>query len=278
MEWQIYTGGIFVLGFNLILISLGIGAAWNRTRLAGIFPFLAYLAYHLSNAISVVSGGRYIVPVDWVIYFYFAIGLAEVILFILRIFRIQVRFIQPADSDEMPGSQFPWKHVPLILVSILLIGAVPWAVESVFPNSYPGRPAEKILQDFTNRVDLKKSGHTQKDIGGFLKDPQAILLEGKAFYPRFFQPGEGDTASTVSPFGSKTYPHFGFIVQGEKRYDIDLYLEETPETFANGTDVIVLGCIDTGVVNAISVVTTVDPSQTLMRSALNGLKCPLSKP
>lgn len=279
-EWngQFTSGGVIVLGFNLILISLGLGAAWNRARLAGIFPFLAFLAYHLSNAISVVSGGRYIVPVDWVVYFYFAIGLAEIILFILNIFTGTALFLKHTDDGEEPGLLFPWKKVPLILSLMLLIGVIPWTVESIYPDSYPIRSTEEILSDFTAQINFGDSGITQNDIDIFMKEPEAVLLEGKAFYPRFFQPGQGDTASTVSPFGGKSYPHFGFIVQGEGRDDINLYLEDTPESFQNGTEVMVLGCKGTGSVDAISIVTTSGPKQTLVRSALNGLKCPLPDP
>jgi hypothetical protein len=57
--------GIFLF-INMALISLGFGAMWVRNRIASLIPVSFFLTYIFSNALAFTSGGRYIVPVDWI--------------------------------------------------------------------------------------------------------------------------------------------------------------------------------------------------------------------
>ncbi|MHC1783382.1 MAG: glycosyltransferase family 39 protein [Anaerolineaceae bacterium] len=278
-EWNgsFTRGGIALLIINLGVISLGIAAAWTRHRMAGIIPILALLAYHITNAVSVVSGGRYIVAVDWVIYFYLALGLAEIIFFLLRSFNVPVQSPEITLIEEPPILRFNRKTLLPIIISLLLAGGLPWVVEAAFPEKYPDKSADQLQQNFNKAVDWDKSGISQEDVKAFLTNPDAVLQEGQAYFPRFYQPGQGDTGGSGSPFGIKDYPHFGFILQGQTRSDINFYLEETPGSFANGIDVIVLGCRGNESVDAL-LVTTLLPRQTFARPDLRELKCPLAGP
>ena len=84
--WKnLYTGWLVDLpavdligiGVNLLLLSLGIGTAFRKWGWAGLIPLGVLLAYHLSTALVRDSGGRYIVPVDWIVPLYFALGLLQ---------------------------------------------------------------------------------------------------------------------------------------------------------------------------------------------------------
>ncbi|RMD61519.1 hypothetical protein D6833_08125, partial [Candidatus Parcubacteria bacterium] len=63
----------------LLLIGLGLSAAWKRARWVGLFPLFIQVGYSLSNAVVRNSGWRFILPVEWVTYFYLAVGLMEVL-------------------------------------------------------------------------------------------------------------------------------------------------------------------------------------------------------
>ncbi len=64
---------------NIILLSVGLAWSWRRFRLAGLVPALVFAGYDLSLAAAATSGGRYVVPVNWVAYFYYALGLIAII-------------------------------------------------------------------------------------------------------------------------------------------------------------------------------------------------------
>jgi len=78
VSWQgklpLSTGLAFAL--NLSLIAIGISAAWKKNKLAGLIPLIINIGYYLSNALGRTSGSRYVLPVDWTLYFYFLLGLA----------------------------------------------------------------------------------------------------------------------------------------------------------------------------------------------------------
>jgi hypothetical protein len=270
-------GGILLLIINTCVVSIGVAGAWNRRRMAGLVPLLALLAYHVTNAISVVSGGRYIVAVDWVIYLYLALGLAEIAAFTLRLFGTGIR--EPDENPEIkpPAFQFRFKRIAPVAAALLLVGSLPWAVEEAFPVKYPARSGDLILQDFSAAMDWQDSALSLEDVEIFLEKPGTALLEGQAFFPRFYQPGQGDTAGSGSAFSSKDYPHFAFILLGQERLDVDIYLEESPASFTNGEDVLVLGCKGNETLEAL-MITTRSPLKTITRPDLRELKCPLSGP
>ncbi len=64
---------------NLALLAFGLACSWRRFRLAGLVPALVFLGYDLSLAAAATSGGRYIVPINWVAHFYYAVGLIDII-------------------------------------------------------------------------------------------------------------------------------------------------------------------------------------------------------
>jgi hypothetical protein len=76
-----FTGpSLLLFGLNLFLIVLGITIAWNRHRLIGLVPLAIFVVYNLSNGFARTSGGRYIVPVDWILTIYFLIGVFQTII------------------------------------------------------------------------------------------------------------------------------------------------------------------------------------------------------
>jgi hypothetical protein len=108
IPWRYFWLYGFFLAANLIILSIGIGAAWKRVRFAALVPLMVFLFYNLANAFARTSGGRYIVPVDWVIYFYYAIGLIEVIRFCISAMGFHTngffeKFAVPDRIKEMPN-------------------------------------------------------------------------------------------------------------------------------------------------------------------------------
>src|SRR4030095_8365185 len=64
----------FLLIVNLFLIVLGSSVLWSQQRLTGMVPLFIFLIYNLSNSMARTSGGRYIVPMDWILMLYFMAG------------------------------------------------------------------------------------------------------------------------------------------------------------------------------------------------------------
>lgn len=99
---------------NLIILSIGLSESWAKHRWAGLVPLLIFLTYNISLSFAMNSGSRYIVPINWAIYFYFATGLLYLAKILFNTFKII-----PLVKDKSDGEQYsPNKHLKIKLVVI----------------------------------------------------------------------------------------------------------------------------------------------------------------
>jgi hypothetical protein len=82
LSWQ----NILLLIGYLVIIAVGLGAAWKRWRWTGLLPLAFNLSYAAANGIGRFSGWRYDLPADWIAYFYFGIGFAEILFWLASVF------------------------------------------------------------------------------------------------------------------------------------------------------------------------------------------------
>jgi hypothetical protein len=84
--WQgdlpiIQTGLVFL---NLVLVATGLGYSWIHHRWVGMVPMIFFIAYSASLSAAMNSGGRYLTPMDWVIYFYYGLAIVMIARFVYR--------------------------------------------------------------------------------------------------------------------------------------------------------------------------------------------------
>ncbi len=68
-----------MLTLSLVLVAFGLGIVAQRDRLRGLLPFCVLLLYLGADSFARTSGGRYIVPVDWILVAYFSVAVAEIV-------------------------------------------------------------------------------------------------------------------------------------------------------------------------------------------------------
>jgi hypothetical protein len=101
--------------FNVFLFSFGVAWSWKKWKWAGLVPLVVFLVYSLSLGLGRTSGGRYLVPIDWVIPFYYSIALV----FIINWFRRPLKF-KVKKLIEKPV--FVSEQKSIFLTSVFLIG------------------------------------------------------------------------------------------------------------------------------------------------------------
>lgn len=72
---------------NLAILSIGLSESWKKYRWAGLVPVFIFFAYDFSLSVALNSGSRYIVPINWILFFYYLLGilfLCKVILYSLN--------------------------------------------------------------------------------------------------------------------------------------------------------------------------------------------------
>lgn len=262
----------WMLAFNLMLISLGLAVAWKKLDLVGWIPLVMALAYSLSTAVARFSGWRFSLPVDWAGYMYFSIGLGQ-----LSLWAAAWLFRSPAAEEAFPEIANTWQRIrqlepgfgaplrPALLsaVVILGIGLTPLLVEkAISPQEAPLPQSEAIAAFEAAGFDAFPSGEG------------AVILQGRAFYPRYYPVGEGESGSGWEAYRPRDYDRLGFTLIGRSDVQVILPLDEIPTYLPNGAEVLIAGCETSDVVNAVAVLIWDETQHLLAAPPASASACP----
>ncbi len=287
------SGNTFVNGItlftNLILMILGLVTSWKEWKIAGLFPAFLHLAYNLGNALARNSARRYILPVDWIAYFYFSVGVIELLRWLSRSLRARHELIpktssvNPNHMSVVPGSHFSnWKGT-LVASCLLIIGlSLPLSEILILPK-YPVQSQQQLIQTILALPVVSELSLEPDSLSKFVQQESVVAIQGRALYPRFYLPLKGEEYKehpAYRPYEYRPTSKLGFLVMtpnGEN--DVNLAID-TPIYFPNASDVIVLGCKETDTngyayIDALLVIVTSDQDRTILRSKMDSLTCPL---
>lgn len=231
LEW--YNLGLMLM--YLSIIAIGFGATWRRAGWLGLVPLAFNLGYALSNGIARFSSWRYNLPVDWVIYFYFAIGAIELLGGMALLFGAKSRILESAGGPvRMVPQKFQVRYA-FVLSLFILIGALPWLAKGFAQPRYTSSREELIVRLVRNGID-------RAELEAFLSQPEAVLLEGRMLYPRMYRRGEGLSSTNPWPaYVERDFARIGFILINENPHNLIFATRERLD-FRQGADVIVLAC------------------------------------
>lgn len=211
--------------FNLILISLGVQYAYTQFKWAGLVPLVLQMSYYLSNALVRTSGSRYLLPVDWVVYFYFLLGLWC----LLRAIKLIPQF-KPAPVRESTNQHRPnfWTSLTICL----LIGLSLPVLNLAFPTLYHNESKSEVYQRLPMDKIEQEIGITPSQMEDFFNKPNTLFLYGKEIYPAYLD-GDNGPIDKGLRFTLLTPTMYEVVIP----YGIDL-----EERLPDGEDMIALGC------------------------------------
>jgi hypothetical protein len=230
---------------NLLVLAVGFAVAWRRERFTGLLPLAVVSAYLLMHALVRNSGGRYILPVDWVSIVYYAIGIAQLTFWAAGglmekpVPPLAGELPQIAEPDEETGeARGAWRRLGAAALVVLLVGClVPFSERMVAPRFTSERHSAMIgavLQSNT----LPESSRT--GLADFLAEGGGTIA-GRALYPRFFASGEGDSYQETG-LTPREYSFLGMYLVGPYSGGIVLPHPDGEVELPNGADVLVFGC------------------------------------
>jgi hypothetical protein len=265
-----------LIPFNLMVLALGLGAAWKRARLGGLIPLLIMVFYFVINALGRTSGGRYLVPADWVILIYYVLGLVAIFELISSVFVQTNKPVEKIPSLPMPIT--PWWKVSLLvlLISITIGSSIPIA-QLINPQRYKNQPPAEQSALFASLSD-KSLGLTPDEIQKFLSSENAVIFTGRSLYPRQFNKDEGLDVSVYNFYHSMPFPRTLFTVIGPLGEKVIILPRTEPAQIPNSTDVMVLGCQADGFVMAWAVARLDERSVYGRIPSSTELTCPLPDP
>jgi hypothetical protein len=239
LEWY----NLLLVLFYLAVIAIGLGSAWKRWRWIGLLPLAFSAGYSLATAVGRFSGWRYDFPADWIAYFYFGIGFAELLLQSALAFGARDHWLNNSvtdntDRDPIAPSRRAFPMVILYAGLFALIGALPWIGEKIASPRYPDQSKELLGQKL---VALSRSPSLE-EIEAFVAQPESFLQIGRVVYPRFF--GRDDGLSSTNPWPSyaiRDFPRLGFLLLNQRSQSVVFPTKRIGE-FPHAADAVVLGC------------------------------------
>jgi hypothetical protein len=164
-----------VLLFQFVILSAGITGLRKKEKETAVF-ILIFLGIHIANALGRTSGGRYIVPVDWMVIPVYIAG-------IFSILGIKVEKVgtERGYVEYKKRSLLYWIGV---FVLIGLVGALPVFYERVSQSFISYEKPELSLEEINSLSGYSISESVYEEMKGGKSSGNLRMLEGYAFYPR----------------------------------------------------------------------------------------------
>ena len=285
-QWQgSLTGEMaFSLAINLVVIAIGLGVAFERRDIVGWVPLGVSLVYILSTSVGRYSGWRLLLPADWAIFIYFAIGLGQIIFwaltYITRKFTVSSDDIRRENTWQRisampPKGAVSYQSGVALGIFLLGLGLVPILIERFVSPRYTDITKDDALAYFESFPDAEQF---MPVVERLLDDDRAVVFEGRALYPRFYESGRGEPGGDWPAFLPRDYSRLGFVVVGPHQQNIVFPLDKSPAYFPHAADVVVLGCRAEDHISARLVVLTNEDEYTLLHLPKEEFSCSLGLP
>lgn len=232
---------------NLALVALGAAALWRRARWVGLLPALFFGAYNLSSALGGFSGQRFILPVDWVGYFYALTGLSWLAVTLLGLMGWNVQDRLPFWTQPSPtlpirpsGRASRWKTIAVIGILLLAGGLLPLE-EALIPIRYRDVQPSQARAELLHLAEAQLSPQEMSALQALLDQPGSEVLQGVALYPRAIASEELE-AGILRYTGERAYPLLAYIYLGSEQVWVLQPLEGLDGVaLPNGAEVLVAG-------------------------------------
>jgi hypothetical protein len=247
MYWLNWTGNLSGLNLSLVItylavIAVGLGAAWKRLRWVGLLPLAFSFGYGLANGLGRFSGWRYDLPADWIWYFYFGVGAAEILVLVAVLFgaAYEKAFSSPHGREASAEPRLP---IALPLLALVLVGATPWFAQGISSPRYAAESPAALLRQVRGDAAVQQLGVTPAQLDVFAASQGAVLQVGRVLYPRYFPRDAGLASAHPWPaYAPRDFPRLGFLLLNATRHDVVLPIRPAPSDFPHASDVVVLGC------------------------------------
>jgi hypothetical protein len=233
--------------------------------------------YDLSNGFARTSGGRYIVPIDWIVTIYFLIGVFQVITLFANRVNIKWSLFNETVEPNISKQNFVANDllkVIAILAILFGVGTLVPLAERLHTNRYQNLDISKALKE--HETQISKAGLNLQEINSFLQNPNAEITVGRALYPRYYIENEGEVH--FYPVVVMGFPRTTFTLIGPKGEQGIVLPGGKPHYFPQGVDTIVLGCKEQFYVDALAVIILDEKGVIYTRSPESSLECPLKQP
>jgi hypothetical protein len=205
-----------------------------------------FLYYNLTSSIARLSGWRFILPVDWVLYTLFAVGLIEVLSFVFKRTQCWIHdepnpWLTKYSEAETKG-QIHLSWLVFYGLIFLFSGAFIPAREHLLPSLVPVYSTPEVCERLDTALVDYGYDALRGDFMDFCLSENTRVLQGFGIYPRYFKSGEGYYDRSYDPwFGKQDFARLAFRLIGTRSSKVYIKTETDNLRFSNGAMVYLAG-------------------------------------
>jgi len=232
-----------VLAFYILLLGLGLAAAWKRLGLWAFAPLGVNLLYNFWTSVALLSGQRFLLTMDWSIYLYYMIGLFVVVSGFLKLLEsAQLRVTRWEQANAVPATASlkydqPWSAYLISGLFFLLVGASIPLSERIFPKRYPPMDQARIFSQLSSSAAFNNAHLDAACLQDVIDQNHLTGYTGRALSPRFYDTGEGENTAKQG-YAPSDQSRLVFQGSGNRYGVVILNLPEAPDFFPHAADVL----------------------------------------
>jgi hypothetical protein len=130
---------------------------------------------------------------------------------------------------------------PIILSSIIFVALISIGMvlpEILIEKEYRG---EITKDEFLQLMGLYNIDYDHDKMRSLADDPDFVYIHTKAFYPRYYDPGEGEPGFNIEWISAQEYGNLGFMIVSPSVSGVTMRLDEPPTDFPHYEDVFIIG-------------------------------------
>ena len=238
---------LFVINFTII--SLGFAVIYRKNPLASLSILGFHFAYSLSSAVVRLSGWRFILPVDWLSYGFFAVGIVEILKLVINKLASTNITLRTKWLTDYPDSKqvtwHGWGRYAIYGCLFIFIGAAIPLREKFLPALTPEFSKTEACRTIDTQILQSENKKLADGFFEYCVSDKTQVLFGYGIYPRFFEAGEGFYDRISDPwFGKQPYPRLVFRLIGTRNGKIYIQSNNKTPNFPNGALVYAVGSTD----------------------------------
>jgi len=164
-----------ILLLQFFVLSAGFAGIFRRDKTTVAIVLLLFCGVQTANALGRTSGGRYIVPVDWLVLLVYFAGLV----YLMGKLDLNENLV----GENRTGKIIGWKQLVITIISILFIGALPVLFERISIALIPRAENIQSMEELAGLPGINISNQKLSKIGQFLNHQHTLSIQGTAFYP-----------------------------------------------------------------------------------------------
>jgi hypothetical protein len=240
---RISNQNIFSLLFFAVFIACGFAASINNHGLIGLLPFFLSSCYMFTVAAGRYSGWRFVLPADWIYYFYFSAGFIEVIQRLFKNFKSNQNsqaVILKKERSALRKSGFRYVKPFVLFLVLIFIGSLPVSLPYLIPDQIVQKSQSENLQTIEKMA--AQYGEPFLSILQQVNQENLLIKNGRTIYPRYFEAGQGLTsANPWTVYEVRDFNRLGFILLNQENTNVIIPMDSSPDFVPNSADCLVIG-------------------------------------